>query len=325
MTRSPSTPPRRGFTLVELLVVIGIIALLISILLPTLNQARRSAAAVKCLSNNRSFAQATIQFAADREGRMIDSKMRQSFGFGRQPDGSVVGGGGQGSVPKILSEQGYLNLQQDPEIIFCPSASEEGLQFGGAPNLRHGTAFTKWTRDFTADGRGYDSGNNRFFSEGSYAVNGWVIYTKQTPRSATFTSGDIIRDFEVVGSARDGIKDELFYGQLSRAKDSTNTPIIGDAVWSEAFPFEGMPNAPTLMSPDVINPWTDYASDPSSRNVSGPNHQLNRYVIARHGDGVNIAFVDGHAERVENLAELWEFPWHGAWDLAFVDPDILAQ
>ena len=53
---------RRAFTLVALLVVIGIIALLISILLPTLNRAQEAAKQTKCLSNERSTGQLLVMY-----------------------------------------------------------------------------------------------------------------------------------------------------------------------------------------------------------------------------------------------------------------------
>ncbi len=59
---------RSAFTLVELLVVIGIIALLISILLPSLNGARKQARTVTCLSNLKQMANAQEMYASQFNG-----------------------------------------------------------------------------------------------------------------------------------------------------------------------------------------------------------------------------------------------------------------
>lgn len=84
---SSQAPRIRGFTLVELLVVIGIIALLISILLPALTRAQQAARTVACLSNLRQIGVAGKMYEAEFKGFIVPAGWRQTVtGISAGPD-----------------------------------------------------------------------------------------------------------------------------------------------------------------------------------------------------------------------------------------------
>jgi prepilin-type N-terminal cleavage/methylation domain-containing protein/prepilin-type processing-associated H-X9-DG protein len=130
---------RRAFTLVELLVVIGIIALLIAILLPALNRARQQANWAKCSSNMKQIVTGILMYTQDYKGAF---PWRASGQDGPRPDMSKpanqfpgandwihwqdISTGYPGTPPVNINESAiapYLTVRDErlKELLRCPT------------------------------------------------------------------------------------------------------------------------------------------------------------------------------------------------------------
>jgi prepilin-type N-terminal cleavage/methylation domain-containing protein/prepilin-type processing-associated H-X9-DG protein len=168
---------RRGFTLVELMVVIGIIALLISILMPSLRRAREAASSAACLSNLRQIGLAFATYANDHRGSVVPKDYYDL----KNP--SAVPGNWAG----ILVDGKYLAApaQPDPKstnstgnsVFRCPSGQDQRWNlatpsYAGGEYSGVGACF--WRQQSAQSGKYYDiwyavNGDNATF--GVYPMN----------------------------------------------------------------------------------------------------------------------------------------------------------
>src|SRR2546423_12581856 len=146
-----SAPVRRrstndAFTLVELLVVIGIIAILISLLLPVLNKARESANAIKCGSNMRQIYQFTAMYVSDNKGFLPAPPWIQDTAAGRLPLAFYMVAMGKMDYDNLGTMTPYFPKSIDARkaIFNCPTDLTDGR-----PALLGAGAVASYDRNFS--------------------------------------------------------------------------------------------------------------------------------------------------------------------------------
>ncbi|OHB44350.1 MAG: hypothetical protein A2Y13_09220 [Planctomycetes bacterium GWC2_45_44] len=261
---------KAGFTLVELLVVISIIAILLAVLMPSLSKAREQARTVVCRSNQKQIILGANLWAKDNDdwcpGTHWDCPRRLTAELGF-PEGM--------DNPTSLEPYMGASVSKKGGVYVCPSAT--------------GIPFFKWAGNSIA----LDEREHR----ATYAINGWMAsfaayYTGGTgespgspPNPSHYENGKIEYLF---------LRGET---KLMNVRQPGRTLFFTDLAYGIAYPGFFDPIGLRLGNP-VMHAWHGRINPKIGRTI---NPSLSRGIYANTGYGyANIGFVDGSVSKQPN-------------------------
>ncbi|MFI5377809.1 MAG: type II secretion system protein [Tepidisphaerales bacterium] len=270
-----------GFTLVELLVVIGIIALLTSILLPAMSRARAQANAVKCMANLRSIGQGLVMYVDQNHGWIVPS-----YNLPPLPGATsnVTGGPAQpldGWACILDRDRLVPAKEQDTNTtFFCPDTVDvEGMKDGQTgSDTSKPRGWTDWPLKLTTVGGDSAPKVATTIPERGFTriirVSYWInAYNPIGSAPADIPSSDVHYTGSL-GLGPDSSGNYMRAHRMSSIRRPSSFVVLADGI------YMGRQSVTRLGD---LNCRIGYRH-PSSR---GPN------------TSANVCFADGHAEKIE--------------------------
>jgi prepilin-type N-terminal cleavage/methylation domain-containing protein/prepilin-type processing-associated H-X9-DG protein len=284
---------RRGFTLLELLVVMTIIALLAGMLLPALARARVQARRISCLSNMRQIGEAAMLYMGDNNGSLFHHHEGWVLDDGSQVDvlpasPAACAGGGQGNSqaekPWVIFFQQYLRSRN---VAFCPADLTPRSQYLTENLAQYNGGITEVSQSPPADSELALALKERL------TIQSYLLDSIFTHKSARYAVEGVLSGFatESLVSALPNPNLIMFSERNSETLNAVDNDAYGN------------------VNQDDYDTWPGEAA--LVRWGVGKYGDQGWLRIDRHGRASNYIYTDGHAARLPwKEARLDQFPDH---------------